>query len=105
MKLSIPELLKKYPKLAQFQDQKWLQEASLKSNVNHKEIPLMAALCLIDDVLYMLDNTKFNSNWEKQFSIQIRMKQIKDLLLYFCEDTKEDQTLKGTNLHDVPIQH
>lgn len=105
MKLSIPELLKKYPKLAQFQDQRWMQEASLKSNVNHKEIPLKAALCLIEDTVNMLESTKFNNHWENQFSTQIRLKQIRDLLLYFCEDTEEEQTLKGTNLRDVPTQH
>ena len=42
VKLSHEELLKKFPNLKKFENQKWLSEESIKSDCNYKKLPLIA---------------------------------------------------------------
>jgi len=99
MRLSKPELLSKFKNLEKFKDQKWFSEEAIKSDCNYKELPLKAAKELINEIISFTETTKFSSNWELCFSVKTRLNQIKDLLDYFCEDTEQEKTLKGTNLH------
>ncbi len=91
-------LLKKFKILEKFQNQSWISQEAIKSDCNHKEIPLNCAFFMITDLLKFIEETKFNNNWEQGFSLKIRLNQIKDLLEYFCEDTEEEKTKKGSNL-------
>jgi hypothetical protein len=108
MKLSPNELLNKFKCLEKFKDQKWLSEESIKEDCNYKQLPLKAALALIQEIISFIETTKFNSRWEEGFSIKIRLQQMNDLLLFFCEDTIEEKTRKGTNLrpqHPIDKRH
>ncbi len=86
MKLSVPELLNKFPYLKKFQDQKWIFDATIDGEISSNEIPLHCCLMMIQDLLKFLDKTKFNNNWEGNFSTKTRVEQIETLLLFFCED-------------------
>ena len=98
MKLSLPCLLKKFPALEKFKDQKWLVEESTSAHCNYKELPLKAAHAMIVDLLNFIEKTKFKSYWEAGFSLKIRLEQIESLLLYFSQDTIQEKTLKGDNI-------
>jgi hypothetical protein len=98
MYLSKKELLIKFPQLEKFKNQKWLEEEAIKSDCNYKELPLKAALELINDVIIFIDRTKFNSNWEAGFSTKTRLEQIRNLLQFFCEDNILEKTIKGTDI-------
>lgn len=99
MKLSINELLLKFPCLNKFKDQDWFSEEAIRHDCNHKELPMKVALVLIQDMLDFIEKTKFNSRWEEGFSLKIRLQHVQDLLSFFCEDTEEEKTVKGSNLH------
>src|ERR1700761_1766483 len=87
MRLSKAELLKKFPELNKFKDQKWMEEESIKSDCNYKELPLQAAFIMIQNVMDFAESGKFSNNWEFSHSVKIRLKQIRDLLKHFCKDT------------------
>ena len=99
MKLGRKQLLEKFKVLEKFKDQKWLSDEAVKGDCNYKELPLQAAFCLINDMIEFVERTKFNNRWEEGFSTKIRLEQIRDLLAFFCEDTEEEKSRKGTNLH------
>ena len=98
MKLQPSDLLRKFPCLNKFKDQKWFSEEALSSDCNYKELPLKACLLLIKDMLEFIEKTKFTSRWEEGFSLKIRLQHAESLLLFFCEDSEKEKTLKGTNL-------
>jgi hypothetical protein len=102
MNLSKKELLKKFPELEKFKDQKWMEEESIKHDCNYKELPLKAAFFMIKELKEFCKSYKFTSNWEKGFSIEKRLKQLEKLLQHFCNDTEEEKALKGI---DINIQH
>ena len=91
-------LLLNFKFLNKFKDQKWLSEESMKNDVNHKELPLRACFALIEELKKYLEETKFKSNWEMNFSTRIKLEQMQSLLLYFCEDTEEEKVRKGSIL-------
>ena len=95
MKLSKGELLRKFPELEKFKDQKWISEEAIKHDCNYKELPLKAALVMVKELKEFCQITRFKSSWEKCFSVEHRIDQIESLLLYFCEDTVEEKTIKG----------
>lgn len=95
MKLSRGELLRKFPELKKFENQKWLQEESIKADCNYKEIPLKAAFIMIENAIQFAESGKFSSNWEFSHSLKIRLQQIRDLLKHFCEDTIEEKAVRG----------
>ena len=99
MYLSKGELIRKYPQLEKFKDQKWLSEAVLKADCNYKEIPFFASLILIDEIIDFIERTKFSNRWEEGFSIKLRLQQIRSLLNHFCEDTDQERALKGTDVN------
>jgi hypothetical protein len=99
MRLSRDSLLKKFSCLEKYKNQNWFSEEALKDDCNHKELPLRVALVLIQETIKFCDETKFSNRWEEKFSTKVRLQQIQDLLLSFCEDTEEEKTRKGTNLH------
>lgn len=105
MNLSKKSLIKKFPQLNKFKDQKWLAEEAIKEDCNYKELPLRAAFAMIQEVIEFIERTKFTSGWEEGFSIKIRLQQIESLLKYFCEDTIQEKTLKGSNLHQQDPTH
>jgi hypothetical protein len=98
MKLSKEELIKKFPCLNKFKDQKWLSDESIKHDCNYKELPLKSALELINEIIEFSEKTKFSSNWEICFSIKKRLEQAKDLILYFCQDSSEEKFIKGDDI-------
>lgn len=98
MRLDPKSLLEKFKSLEKFKDQKWFSEEAMKDDCNYKELPLKVTLVLIGDMLEFIEKTKFSSRWEEGFSIKVRLQQIKDLLTYFCDDTEDEKTRKGTNL-------
>lgn len=98
MILSKKALMKKFPQLERFKDQKWLEEEAIKSDCNYKEIPLKCSLLLISEMIDFCQQNRFNSNWEFQHSIQIRLKQIESLLKHFCEDSNMERTIKGKDI-------
>lgn len=102
MKLSKEELIKKFPCLQKFQDQKWMAEEAVKHDCNYKELPLKSALKLIEDVLEFIERNKFSNKWEEGFSVKTRLNQVKDLLAYFCSDTQEERVIKGTDISPHP---
>ena len=105
MKLSRNELLNKFKNLEKFKDQKWFSEEAIKADCNYKELPLMAAKEMINDIISFTEKTKFSNNWEVCHSVKIRLQQIQDLLNFFCEETSKEKTLKGSNLDEkVPIR-
>jgi hypothetical protein len=98
MELSKEELTKKFSILKKFENATWFSEEAIKDDCNHKELPLKATLALIEDLLDFIHKTKFKSNWEACFSMEVRLKQIKNLLCHFCEETEEEKTIKGSHL-------
>ncbi len=98
MKLDKDSLLRKFPLLLKYKDQAWFSEESIKHDVNHKELPLRVAFLLIQDTIEFIEKTKFRNNWEAGFSIKIRLQHAKEVLSFFCEDTEEEKTIKGSNL-------
>lgn len=98
MKISKKELMEKFPSLNKFKDQKWLSEESIKSNCNYRSLPFKAAHEVINEIIEFSEKTKFSNHWESHFSIKIRLQQLQDLLLYFCEKTEQEKTLKGENI-------
>jgi hypothetical protein len=100
MKLTSQELIKKFKSLEKFKDQKWFSEEAVKDDCDYKKLPLKAALALITDILAFIEKTKFNNKWEEGFSIKVRLQQMQDLLFFFCDDTEEEKTKKGSNLQD-----
>lgn len=97
MKLSMPELLNKFPYLKKFQDQQWIKDATINGEISPNEIPLHCCLMMIRELLKFLEETKFNSMWENNFSTKTRIEQIESLLVFFCEDSQFVQS-KKTNL-------
>lgn len=104
MKLSPRQLLLKFPFLKKFQNHEWFSEEAVKFDCNHKELPMRIALLLMQDMLKFIEETKFNSNWEQGFSLNIRIQHAISLLFFFCQDTEEEKTIKGTNLQTIPTQ-
>jgi hypothetical protein len=102
MKLSKEELIIKFPQLEKFSNQKWLSDEAIKPDCNYKELPLKATFEMIKELLNFIEKTKFSSNWEMGFSVKNRIKQIESLLSHFCDNTIEEQAIKGTNLESVP---
>lgn len=100
--LSKKELLEKFQFLKKFDNQIWLSEESIKEDCNYKKIPMIISFELIKSLTKFIDDTKFNSRWEEGFSIKIRLQQIEQLLEFFCEDTLQEKSLKGSNLHLPP---
>lgn len=104
MKLSPRELMLKFPCLNKFKDHEWFSEEAVKWGCNYKELPMKITLVLIQDMLHFIEETKFNSRWEEGFSLKIRLQHARDLLSFFCEDTEEEKTIKGTNIQIAPNQ-
>lgn len=102
MELGPDQLMWKFPFLHKFKDHEWFAEEAVKWDCNHKELPMKITFLLIQDMLKFIEETKFNSNWEAGFSLKIRLQHAKDLLSFFCEDTEEEKTMKGTNLQISP---
>ena len=101
MELSKKELLNKFPQLRKFETQKWLVEETINADCNYKKIPLMATFELIKELILFVDTLKMKNigrEYNECLSIQLRLKQIKSLLEYFCEDTLTEKTLKGENI-------
>jgi len=98
MKLDRESLLRKFPLLLKYKDQSWFSEESIKHDCNHKELPLRIAFLLIKDTIDFIEKTKFNNRWEEGHSIKIRLQHAQEVLSFFCEDTEEEKTMKGTNL-------
>lgn len=104
MELTPKQLIEKFTFLKKYKDQEWFSKQLLKNNLNKKELPLKCALELISHTIQFIEQTKFNSRWEEGFSLKIRLKQIEDLLIYFCIFAEVEKTKKGTNLHhEFPI--
>lgn len=99
MKLSKEELIRKFPQLKKFQDQRWISDEAVKHDCNYKKFPLIATFELIKESLSFIETTKFSNNWEAYISIKVRLQQIEDLLLHFCEDTEQEKTIKGENIN------
>jgi hypothetical protein len=99
MKLGKLALINKFKNLEKFKDQKWFSEEALKSDCNYKELPLHAAKMMIKDMIKFCEQTKFNSTWELNFSVKIRLIQLQDLLDHFCDQTDYEKTLNGSNLN------
>jgi hypothetical protein len=104
MKLSKKELLKKFPQLSTYADPEWIEKQSLSNNTNFKAIPFLATLDMIESLMDFCEDTKFSSAWEKNFSIRVRLKQIKELIEYFSQNSDVENTLLGVNLHKAPIE-
>jgi len=98
MKLSPCELIKKFRFLQKFQDQKWIAENSIHQDIDFKEVPMHCTFLLINELKKFLEATKFNNGYEVFLSTKVRLEQIEDLLLYFCEDSDFVKSMKGTNL-------
>ena len=98
MKLTLELLLIKFPFLHKFKDEEWFINQSMRYDCNNKELPLHIAFLLISDMLKFIEETKFNSRWEEGFSLKIRLQHMQDLLFFFCEDTEEEKTIKGSLL-------
>jgi hypothetical protein len=96
--LSPDEMLRKFPFLEKYKNQKWLEQNTIDQKINFKEIPLQCTFVLIEELLNFIERTKFNSHYEEYLSTKVRLRQIKELLHYFCEDSEEEKTKKGTNL-------
>ena len=103
MKLTKLALINKFRNLEKFKDQKWFSDEAVKSDCNYKELPLHAAKMMIKDMISFCEATKFNNEWEMNFSVRVRLNQILDLLDHFTEVTNLEKTLKGSNLsqHDT----
>lgn len=95
--LSPEELIKKFPYLKKFEDQKWFFDNSINQGISEKEIPLHCCLILIKNTIEFLEKTKFNSHWESCFSVKTRLEQIEDLLRYFCKDSQYENSKKSNN--------
>jgi|GEM_PF-5937827 hypothetical protein len=104
MKLSARELMWKFPCLHKFKDHEWFSEEAVKWDCNHKELPMKITFLLIQDMLKFIEETKFTSRWEEGFSLKIRLQHARDLLSFFCDDTEEEKTIKGSNLGIAPTQ-
>jgi hypothetical protein len=99
MKLSKNLLMKKFPELKKFENQKWISEEAIKQDCNYNRIPLEASFAMIRNAISFLDQHRFSNNWEMCHSVKIRLQQIEDLLCFFCEKTIEEKTLKGENIN------
>lgn len=98
MKLTPDLLMAKFPCLNKFKDSEWFSEEAMRYDCNHKELPMKITLILIQDMLTFIEKTKFNNRWEEGFSLKIRLEHARDLLDFFCQDTEEEKTVKGSNL-------
>ncbi len=96
--LSQEELIEKFEFLKKFKDQTWLSQEAIKEDCNYKKIPMIISFELIKSTIDFIEKTKFRSNWECGFSIKIRLKQIEEVLKFFCQDTIVEKSLKGSNL-------
>lgn len=105
MELNKNELLNKFKSLEKFKDQKWMSEEAIKADCNYKELPLKSALALIDELILYIERNKFRSQWEMCFSLKVQVEQLRQLLLYFCEDSESEKTIKGTNLNQQDPIH
>lgn len=98
MKLPKEQLIRKFPFLKKFENQKWVENVSITQEMDASEIPIHAAKILVSDMVDFCEKTKFCNNWESNFSVKIRLQQILDLLIYFTESDDFFKTIKGTNL-------
>jgi len=94
MRLSVPELLTKFPFLRKFEDQTWIADNSINQKISDKEIPLICCLEVIKETIRFIESTKFNSHWESCFSVKTRLQQLESLLLYFTEDSVSERSKK-----------
>lgn len=104
MNLTPRQLLEKFPVLKKFESQQWITDLANSSECNYNEIPMRCAFELISELRDYVKKTKFISNWEFCFSMQIRLEQIESLLKFFCEDSLERKVLRGDVKELPPIE-
>ena len=80
MKLSKEELINKFPYLKKYDDKNWISRLVLSQTGNLNDIPFTFCKILFDDLLSFLEQTRFSSKWEENFSTKVRVKQMIDIL-------------------------